>query len=98
MNNEICKNCDKKCFILFVGKERRHLLCKNLDEASIEQRAFLISDKVFYHGDDGVWTVIKEAKKVYKYLSKEKDFINVEVDNNCPYYAEHELYGWNKKK
>lgn len=91
MNSEICKNCDKKCFILFIGKESKHL-CKNLDETSIEQRAFLISDKVFYHGDDGIWTVIKEIGKVYKYLPKGKDFINVEVDKNCQYYVEQEVF------
>lgn len=91
MNREICKNCNQKCFILFIGKESRHLLCENLYETAIEQRAFLNSDKVFYHGDNGVWIVIKDAGKAYQYLPKEKDFINVEVDKNCPYFVEQEV-------
>ena len=57
----------------------------------------------YLHGHTGILTIEVEDTELFEDLDEVIDIIEFnqsedyfEVDNNCPYYAEHKLIEWNK--
>ena len=96
MNIEICKKCNNDTCFLYFFKDG---ICHQISSKFADYLFLLHSNEAYVHMPKketaGRWNCIKtktnsdiQQKKVNK----------VELDRNCPYYAEHELYDWNKKK
>lgn len=97
MNLKICKKCEYKT-TLYLGC----LVCFKFNNDMNEMVKTIIVSKLDK----------KLYKKVNEYLKKKEDknsdveleFVpisqlkNVEINKNCPYYIEHQMNDWNKKK
>ena len=104
MNPEICKNCGNEIFI-------DHLV--NLDFQMTKNKNFCFFYGCRKHGlpyfDFNKEISMKTVKKFgisyilnleYRQgmILKSRLFKTLEPCDKCPYYLEHQLYNWNKKK
>lgn len=92
MNAEICKDCKNNCFLIFTNQINKIIVTNNIDHKSLRN-----VNKIFYHNDNGEWKMMIGIGDQSIVILTEKDFIKItELDKDCPYYAEHQLYNWNQ--
>lgn len=93
MNEEICKNCRKSCFFIYTNRMKKIIVASDISKSQIHS-----CNMVFYHNGDGGWNPVKGIGNYENYVPTEKNLMEIELDKDCPYYAEHQMTDWNKNE
>lgn len=110
MNIDICKRCKKIYFYVvddsLKGVDKKpHLIYRFNCGGNWDMEYWFLSDKrlleAYVIDNNKGWKLIQRNKYWFKFFKKR--FINNQFKKekcfkDCPYYMEHKLSDWNKKK
>ncbi len=101
MNTEICKKCSKRCEHFFGGKINEQIRLQGFRKSGIEFGVFGVKKGCLIFSNDAGFVedfcdnCSTETIFPFSFIEKHKNIFNVESD--CPFRLEHQLYDWNGK-